>query len=177
MREDRLLELAQQAGFEHTGILNTDALVLRPEVRDMCASGICRRYGHCWTCPPGCGSLEYLQKKISKFTGGILVQTTEKLKNDFDVKTMLAAEKKHKDRFAVLSRQARIIFPESMPMSAGSCTICQKCTYPDKPCRFPDRAFPSMEACGLVINDVCRDSGMKYNYGEQTITYTSCVLI
>ena len=100
MREDRLLELAQQAGFEHTGILNTDALVLRPEVRDMCASGTCRRYGHCWTCPPGCGSLEYLQKKISKFTGGILVQTTEKLKNDFDVKTMLAAEKKHKDRFA-----------------------------------------------------------------------------
>ena len=83
MREDRLIELAQQAGFDHTGILNTDALVLRPEVRDMCASGTCRRYGHCWTCPPGCGSLEYLQKKISKFTGGILVQTTEKLKNAY----------------------------------------------------------------------------------------------
>ena len=96
MREGRLIELAQQAGFDHTGILNTDALVLRPEVRDMCASGTCRRYGHCWTCPPGCGSLEYLQQKISKFTGGILVQTTEKLKNDFDVKTMLAAEKKQR---------------------------------------------------------------------------------
>ena len=66
MREDRLLELAQQAGFEHTGILNTDALVLRPEVRDMCASGTCRRYGHCWTCPPGCGSLGISRRKFPK---------------------------------------------------------------------------------------------------------------
>ncbi len=80
------------------------------------------------------------------------------------------------DRFRTLSRQARILYPDCLPMAAGSCTICQQCTYPDRPCRFPDRMFPSMEACGLVINDVCRDSGMPYDYGAGTITYTSCIL-
>ena len=62
------------------------------------------------------------------------------------------------------------------PLSSGGCGICEKCTYPDAPCRFPDRAFPSMEACGLVVNDVCKASGIPYNYGPRTMTFTGCVL-
>ncbi|HAT83211.1 Predicted metal-binding protein [Eubacterium pyruvativorans] len=176
MDHQKLLQLAEQAGFEHSGELNIEALVLRQEVRDMCADNTCRRYGKCWSCPPACGSLEAIRRRIRKYTGGILLQTTRTLRDNFDVKTMLRAEQIHKDRFHTLSRQARILYPDCLPMAAGSCTICQQCTYPDRPCRFPDRMFPSMEACGLVINDVCRDSGMPYDYGAGTITYTSCIL-
>ena len=61
-------------------------------------------------------------------------------------------------------------------LSLIGCGICEKCTYPDAPCRFPDRAFPSMEACGLVVNDVCKASGIPYNYGPRTMTFTGCVL-
>ena len=25
------------------------------------------------------------------------------------------------------------------PLEAGCCTICAKCTYPDKPCRYPSK--------------------------------------
>ena len=34
-----------------------------------------------------------------------------------------------------------------------------------------------MEAYGLVVSDTCTDSGMAYNYGKNTITYTGCVLV
>ena len=34
-----------------------------------------------------------------------------------------------------------------------------------------------MEAYGLVVSQVCQDSGLPYYYGPQTITYTACVLI
>ena len=63
-----------------------------------------------------------------------------------------------------------------LPLTAGSCTLCRKCTYPERPCRFPKKRFSSMEAYGLLVSDVCLKSGLKYYYGPKTITYTSCIL-
>ncbi len=64
-----------------------------------------------------------------------------------------------------------------MIIGTGACTRCEKCTYPDKPCRFPDKMTSSMEALGMVVSDVCRDNGIPYYYGQGTITYVGCVLI
>lgn len=62
------------------------------------------------------------------------------------------------------------------PLEAGCCTICAKCTYPDKPCRYPSKRLSSMEAFGLFVSDICARSGLGYNYGTRTMTYTSCLL-
>ena len=62
-------------------------------------------------------------------------------------------------------------------MGAGSCTRCAKCTYPDRPCRYPDKLWPSMEACGLLVRDVCVLAGLDYYHGSGTMTYSSCILI
>ena len=58
----------------------------------------------------------------------------------------------------------------------GITSICKECTYPDAPCRFPEMMFPSMEACGLFVSKVCTDNGVAYNYGDEKIAYTCCVL-
>lgn len=54
--------------------------------------------------------------------------------------------------------------------------MCAKCTYPDKPCRYPSKRLSSMEAFGLFVSDICARSGLGYNYGPRTMTYTSCLL-
>lgn len=174
---DELIALARDVGFDHAGELNMDALVFLPEVRSMCQSNRCRAYGTRWSCPPACGTLEESAARASRYKRGILVQTTGNMRHDFDAETMFAAEKRHKKNFDTLVRQIRREYPGCLPMGAGSCTRCEKCTYPDRPCRFPDQLFVSMEAYGLLVTDVCRKSGMKYDYGPRTITYSSCVLI
>jgi hypothetical protein len=64
-----------------------------------------------------------------------------------------------------------------LPMGSGGCgQNCGTCTYPDEPCRFPDRAFTSMEAYGLLVTDVCKSAETPYYYGKNTVTFTSCVL-
>ena len=65
---------------------------------------------------------------------------------------------------------------DCLPLSVGGCTRCKQCTYPDAPCRFPDRNFSSMEASGLLVNQVCTDNGVPYNYGKGKMAYTSCLL-
>lgn len=172
-----LMELAAEIGFTSAHPLNMDALVFRPEVRSMCASDKCRSYGSTWSCPPAVGSLESIRAKAADYTRGILVQTTEATDGSFDYDSMQRAARDHQRNFDTLVRQIRLLAADCLPMGAGTCTRCRKCTYPDRPCRHPDRMTPSMEAYGLVVSEVCRDSGLRYNYGDNTITYTSCILL
>lgn len=177
MTQEELIALAGQIGFTHVCALSMDALIFRKEVREMCAVDRCKSFGRSWSCPPACGTLEQCEARARRYSRGILVQTTEKMEDDFDLTAIRAAETLHKKRFDTLVRQVRMLHPDCMPMAAGACTRCHRCTYPEHPCRYPSRLYPSMEACGLWVSDVCVRSGAKYNYGSQTITYTACILI
>ena len=169
--------LAEKAGFSHMGELNVSKLSFLPQVREMCAADRCRNYGRSWTCPPYCGTLEEISARAMQFRRGILVQSTGMMEDDFDIECMMETEQLQKERFLSLVEQVRERFPDCLPMAAGACMICKQCTCPNEPCRFPKRAIPSMEAYGLVVSQVCEDSGIPYYYGPKTITYTSCILI
>lgn len=174
---ENLLILAKQAGFTQAAPLDASVLEVRTEVRDMCASDRCQAYGRSWSCPPACGTVEQCQAHMSRYARGILLQTTGDMEDDFDVDTLFQTEQKHKAAFSTLARQIRTLYPNCLPLTAGTCTLCRKCTYPKSPCRFPRKRFSSMEAYGLLVSDVCLKSGLKYYYGPKTITYTSCILI
>lgn len=175
-RLTELLTLATQAGFTHAASLDPSTLRFRSEVRDMCAANRCNKYGTCWSCPPGCGSLEEITTRARNFRRGVLVQSTGQMEDDFDVETMDETAKLQRERFFVLTEQVRRLYPDCLPMASGACNVCPVCTYPDAPCRHPARSIPSMEAYGLVVSDVCVDAGAPYYYGPKTITFTSCIL-
>lgn len=94
-----------------------------------------------------------------------------------DVETMMETEAEHKKHFFALEEQLRAKYPTMLPIGAGCCTRCKECTYPDNPCRFPDKTFASMEAYGMLVTQVCQDNNLTYYYGPCTITYTSCFLL
>lgn len=168
--------LAAGNGFSHWAQLNMTAAVPMTAVRDMCAADRCGRFGHNWACPPGCGSIETAARHIARYDAGILVQTTGTLCDDFDYASIEGIGAAHKRRFADFARQMRRLHPGCLPLTAGTCTLCASCTYPDRPCRYPAKRLSSMEAYGLLVSDVCIRSGLAYNYGPRTMTYTSCVL-
>ena len=169
-------KLAGEVGFEHYGRLNVSALAFRPEVRDMCASNRCNNYGKSWVCPPACGDLESISAKVEKYGSGVIVQSVGMLEDDFDYESIEKLLLTHQQRFSGYVEKIRAITLDFLPMSAGACTICKDCTYPHSPCRFPERAVPSMEAYGLIVSDICNASGIAYYYGTRTISFTSCVL-
>lgn len=170
-------EAVQRGGFTHAAALAVETLCFMPEVREMCEVNRCGKFGTCWTCPPGCGTLEEIARRASAFEHGVLVQTVGTLEDDFDYEGIEAAGKRHDDAFAAFGTALVGRFGRILPMGMGSCGLCAECTYPDAPCRFPDRAFPSMEAYGLLVNDVCVKNDLGYYYGPRTIAYTSCYLL
>ena len=68
-------------------------------------------------------------------------------------------------------------YRDVLALTTASCDICVKCTWPDAPCRFPEKATAAMEGYGLLVSQVCRDNGIEYYYGKDTVTYTGLFLL
>lgn len=174
---DRALEF----GFTHSGVLDVGTIKLYKEIRDMCNPKDCPTYGTNWTCPPESGSLEENTDILKSYSSGIIVQSMCILNGPFDAKGMMEGGAEHQKRFRTYRKQLMGEYPDMLALGAGGCNICEKCTYPDEPCRLPDEALSSMEAFGIHVNEVCKKNGMKAHYpdpdGRQTLTYVGCYLL
>jgi predicted metal-binding protein len=176
MECNELIALAKECGFTVAEPLDPRTLKFMPEVRDMCAADKCRNYARSWSCPPACGSLEEIATRCRGYDKGLLVQTIGRQKDEYDYETLLDTSTLHNGNFQRLTDVLHTRGLDLLPMGAGGCLRCETCTYPDAPCRFPDLVFPSMEACGLLVSQVCTDNGVPYYYGPGTIAYVSCYL-
>lgn len=172
---DKALEIARSLGFETVVPLDVSTLQVRPEVRDMCADNRCAVYGKSWSCPPACGTIEECGEKMKAFSCGVLVQSVGELEDSWDFEGMQELEATHKERFGQLAHAMQEAKGTILPLTAGCCTLCAKCAYPE-PCRFPEKLMSSMEAFGLVVNEVCTANGAAYYYGPNKLAYSSCVL-
>ena len=172
-----LAELAKACGFTAVSPLDVAALEFLPEVREMCAADRCRHYNKSWACPPACGDISECRRHIGRYKNAILVQTVASLEDALDGEGMMEAEARHRENFAKMYERLRKEYPNMLALGAGGCSLCEKCGYPDEPCRFPDKMTSSMEGYGMLVTQVCTAAGLRYYYGPMTIAYCGCFLL
>ena len=177
MTYQELAKIAEDAGFTAWAPLDVSTIELKTEVRDMCAVNSCGQYGKRWSCPPGCGTLEECTEQLKQYTHGILVQTYGDIEDGFDFEAMMEIEMEHKEHFTEMQEALHDAGIPMLALGAGCCTQCANCTYPDAPCRFPQKKVASMEAFGMVVLEVCKANGLTYYYGADKMAYTSCFLL
>ena len=173
---EKVIELAKETGFDTAVRMDPKTIVLRDEVREMCAEGKCKAYGKNWTCPPACGDLDHCRSVVATYSDGVIIQTIGHLEDSMDYETMMDTAQVHKEHFMKLAEQVMELYPQAICLGAGGCTVCEKCAYPE-PCRFPKKAFSSMEGYGMVVSEVCQANDVPYYYGENTIAFVGCCLI
>lgn len=177
MGYEALIRRALDAGFSYAAELDCATLDLLQEVRDMCSVNSCGMYGKNLACPPACGSLEECRALVKRYYGGIIVQTVGDVEDSLDFEGMMEAEEKHRRQFYAMAEELRKEYPDVLPLGSGCCMICKECAGPDGPCRFPEKRISSLEAFGVLVNDLCSRNGLKYYYGPQKIAYTACFLL
>lgn len=161
--------------FESAELSPTD-IPFSAEVVEACKANLCGQYGTCWTCPPGVGSLEDLKKIALSFDRAILFTCKYDLEDCFDFEGMQQAGKKARKVLFAIADKLRADGVSFRAMGCGSCDLCEKCTYPDAPCRFPERALISMEAHGINVVQLAKQCNIRYNNGSETVTYFSIIL-
>ena len=141
------------------------------ELIKACELNRCGRYKKSWMCPPAVGEVSELEKKYKSYKYALVFTTKGELEDSFDIEGIEKVRRRHLELERKAVEKVRGYGAEWL--SAGSCVICDQCTYPDAPCRFPNLARPSLEACGIDVTSLAKVCNMRYYNGENTVTFFS----
>ncbi len=170
--------LAYTLGAYKAAVIPVSAIVLDESFRQLCAANSCGRYGRCWMCPPDVGEIGPLMARVRGFGRALVYQTVGQLEDSYDIEGMQQAGKVHNDLVQQLKvRLSEGPFAGALHLGAGSCQVCERCAKADGlPCRFPQKAIPSLEAHGIHVSKLAEACGMRYINGQNTVTYFGAVL-
>lgn len=157
-------------------VIETSEIPFSQSVHDMCKANRCGKYGTSWTCPPGVGRLDELESKIKKYKTACVFTCKYDLEDSFDLEGMTLGQKRTKAVLRDITEKLRADGEKFMALGCEGCELCEKCTYPNAPCRFPEEAVPSVEACGINVVELAKIVGINYNNGVNTVTYFCTVL-
>lgn len=134
-------------------IIDVSSVAVGYWVRLKCQFG-CGSYNTRWTCPPYSPTPEYTKKMLGEYSKGLLIQIED-----------IPGKKERKIRVQIENIVAdleREIFLDgyhkAFGMAAGPCGLCRTCDT-TKDCIHPERARPSMEACGIDVYQTARNNG------------------
>lgn len=164
-------QAAIDTGFHQYGYADMAKLRFYQEIRAICEDNQCRNYGTTWACPPAVGTVEECSTRVSKYSRMMIFSQVYHLEDSFDFEGMSAGLndfKKLVDRF---QQKLNSITSDYLLLSNEGCGRCAQCTYPDAPCRFPHLLHHSFEGYGLIVSDIAKDAGVKYNNGPDTVTF------
>jgi len=115
-------------------------------VRLKCQFG-CDGYGLCLVCPPFTPTPEQMRKVLDGYKRAVLIH----FEPDADAKAIVAN----------LERQIFLLGCwKAFGLGAGPCYFCKECDIEQKQCRHPERARPSMEACGIDVFSTVKKVGL-----------------
>ena len=132
----------------------------------------CTMYGKSWACPPAVGSVAECREKVLSYPAGLVFTTLTEVEDIADLEATLATRAPHEQ----ITRQVRDILrqyaSDVLTLSTEACAICEHCTYPNAPCRHPDRMFPCVESYGIVATDLAEKNGIEF-YNGNLVTWFS----
>lgn len=159
------------SGMWQADLINTKDLLLYAEIQEICKGNTCRSYGTTWACPPAVGTIEECKKRVMQYGKMLLFSVKYDLEDSYDIEGMQNALFSFKDSVDVFDEKLRAVLSDYLLLSNEGCGRCIKCTYPDSPCRFPGRLHHSIEGYGFNIYELTKAAGIKYNNGENTVTF------
>lgn len=174
-----LVNAAIAAKADHAAIVQVEKIKFVEDFRKACEQNVCRKYATNWMCPPGVGSFAEVKAKACQYKYGLFFQTVHQMASSFDWKGMMAAKKVHDKVFReiLVSIKNKNNLESLLPLNAGACEFCERCAYLDnQKCRFPEEAFPSVEAYGIDVINLEKTYNIPYYNGKNTVSYVGLIL-
>ena len=143
-------------------LFSPEELMFTERVRTVCEQE-CPMYGKSWACPPAVGAVGECRERCLSYGHVLMVTSVAEVNDTANMEETLATRGPHEE----LTRQVKRIMldcgaEDVMVLSTEACANCEKCTYPDAPCRNPDRMFPSVESHGIAVTGLAEKYGLDF---------------
>jgi predicted metal-binding protein len=174
-----LINEIMDLGASFAAMIDTSAIEHHEEYRKACEQNVCRRYNTTWSGPPAIGPISELIEKVKKFKQGVFIQNVFDLEDPFDYEGMVEGAKTHEQRFRQMLKhmKTKYRFNSILPLNAGCCNLCERCSYLDgEPCRYPEEAVSSVECYGIDVTALKKNIGIPIYSGKNTVAYVALIL-
>lgn len=169
----------QEFNFHEYAEFDTTLLTFSENIRDYCKQNTCGQFNKNHMCPPAVKDISAWEKEISTYQHAIIVTRVYPIKSSFDMRGMLECGEHFSNTLGRARKKISMDHPDRkyLFLGAGPCRVCGKCTILNgQPCRLPTEALPSIEACGIDVMSLSIKAGVKYNNGNNTVTYLGLIL-
>ena len=166
-------QLAELPLYQYA-FVSTKDLCFTERVRWICEHE-CPMYNSTWACPPAVGSVEECRTRCLRFDEALLISTITEVNDIADLNETLATRPEHEGITRRVRDMVAAQCEETMVLSTEACAICEKCAWPDAPCRHPDRMFPCVESHGILATDLAGKLGIEFISGCNLVTWYSLI--
>ncbi|MCI9626010.1 MAG: DUF2284 domain-containing protein [Clostridia bacterium] len=173
-----ILQELEKMDFDRAAKIAVSEIVFEPSLIDLCKLNTCGNYGKNYTCPPLVGKTEELVRRAKTYQTAVVFQKIYPLEDSFDIEGMGAARRRFRSVLEDVQTVCQNRLTDYLLLGAGGCSCCDRCAaQTDEPCRFPEKAIPSLEAYSINVSSLAAACGMRYINGTNTVTYFGAVLV
>jgi len=172
---DLLVERLSELPIVQYEFFDTEELIFTDRVRYVCEAE-CPQYGKSWACPPAVGTVEACRARCLQHPRGLLIATITEVSDIANIQETLDTRPDHEDITRQVAAIMRELGEEPYVLSTESCAVCEKCAYPDGPCRHPDRMYPCVESHGILVTELAERYGIEFQAGGNIVTWFSLLL-
>lgn len=168
--ENQLAELPLYCYF----FVDTDELEFSERIRYICEHE-CPMYGKTWACPPGTGTVPECEAKCRSYKDALMIATITEVSNIADIDETLATRGDHEEITKMAADMVKQQADDVYVLSSEACALCEKCAYPDEPCRHPELMNPCVESHGIILTALAEKYGIEFQYGGNIVTWFSLI--
>jgi len=173
---ERFDEILRASGVFEYGVADPREVEFSPEVRKYCEDNVCRQYGKTWACPPAVGTVDECRARAKSYNKMLVFSAKYDVEDSADFEGYLRGMKDFKSVANNVDDALKVVFADCLVLGNEGCGVCDTCTYPGAPCRFPDKVHGSIEGYGIWVSKLAQQAGVAYNNGANTITYFGAAL-
>lgn len=144
--------------------------------RAICKTNKCGNYDRSWTCPPAVGPIDECLEQLYSFDNAVIFMrkfVDVNVKDEASLKKMM---KEHQDSCRTIKHMFANEGFDELTLSDGECKFCEKCTYPDKPCRYPNERIPSVSGYGIDMEKYITSNGIEFKFSDNEVTLYGLLL-
>ncbi len=173
----KLAEILEHYAFKEVMEIDPKQICITETVRAACEKNDCGNYGRNYMCPPAVGTLEEYKEIVAAYSFGILFSQVHIFTDRKEYRRYHEISMGFKKEMERLHREVVQSEVDGIVFSAGGCSICKTCGIIEGiPCRFPEEAMPSLEAAGIDVVRLTKETGFVYNHGEKSMTLIGLIL-
>ncbi|WP_041611743.1 DUF2284 domain-containing protein [Treponema primitia] len=166
----------REAGVYEYGEVSPGDIEFTQEVRELCKANKCGLYGKTWACPPAVGTVEECRLRCLCYKTMLVFSGKYDIARPFDYKAMHSGMVDFRRVARNVGAAARDHWSDFLLLANEGCDTCEVCTYPDSPCRFPEKFHAALEGYGIYVFKLARQAGLRYDNGDLTITFFGALL-